>query len=164
MFKNPPGCMLFNQGSFITGAGFFPDDIIKSIDDNVGVFGFPPATAGGDNPVEGGGDMAVMMNDSDNVKKVMNYLSATDIGNDAAPTSSFISPHTDFDTSLYPNEITKNAAQVAYDSSAFLFDGSDQMPGAVGAGTFWTEMTNWITGDEDINTALQKIDDSWPSS
>jgi alpha-glucoside transport system substrate-binding protein len=164
MFDNPPGCMLFNQGSFITGQGFFPDNIIKDIDANVGVFGFPPAQAGGDNPVEGGGDMAVMMNETDNVKKVMNYLSATDIGNEAAPNSSFISPHTDFDVSLYPNEITRNAADVAYKSTGFLFDGSDQMPGAVGAGTFWTEMTSWIDGSSDLDTALKNIDSSWPSS
>jgi ABC-type glycerol-3-phosphate transport system substrate-binding protein len=164
MFKNPPGCYMFNQGSFITGEGFFPDKIRNDLDNQVGVFGFPPVEAGGDNPVEGGGDMAVMMNDTDNVRKVMNYLSETDIGNEAAPNSSFISPHTDFDMSLYPNETTKAMADVAYQSTAFLFDGSDQMPGAVGAGTFWTEMTNYIQGSQDLDTTLTNIDNSWPSS
>ena len=53
---------------------------------------------------------------------------------------------------------------VAYDSTAFLFDGSDSMPAEVGAGSFWKEMTAWLNGDEDIDTALQNIDDSWPAS
>ena len=66
--------------------------------------------------------------------------------------------------SLYPSELTRKIADVAYDSTTFLFDGSDQMPGEVGAGTFWKDMTAWISGDEDLDTALKNIDDSWPTS
>ena len=64
---------------------------------------------------------------------------------------------------LYPNEITKSYADVAYESTAFLFDGSDQMPGEVGAGSFWSEMIAWIADDQDLDTTLKNIDDSWPS-
>jgi alpha-glucoside transport system substrate-binding protein len=95
---------------------------------------------------------------------VLAALSEPDIGNDAAAGSSFISPHKTFDVALYPNELTRSIAQVAYDASAFLFDGSDQMPGEVGAGTFWKDMTAWISGQEDLDTALSNIDASWPSS
>jgi alpha-glucoside transport system substrate-binding protein len=157
-----PSCWMYNQGSFITG--FFPKEILADLDANVGVMGFPPAEAGGDNPVIGGGDLAMLLSENDNAKTVMQYLSETDIGNDAAPTSSFISPHTDFNLALYPNETTKTIAGVAYESTAFLFDGSDQMPGEVGAGTFWQDMTAWISGQEDLDTALSNIDASWPSS
>jgi alpha-glucoside transport system substrate-binding protein len=38
------------------------------------------------------------------------------------------------------------------------------MPGAVGAGTFWHDMTAWISGGEDLDTALKNINDSWPTS
>ena len=161
MFESTPKCWMYNQGSFITG--FFPKSATSDLDANVGVFGFPAATAGGENPVEGGGDLLTMLNDSENVKTVVKAMSETDIGNDAAPSSSFISPHKDFDVSLYPNELTKQIAQVAYDSTAFLFDGSDQMPAEVGTGSFWKEMTAWISGDEDLDTALKNIQDSWPS-
>ena len=162
MFDKKPGCWMYNQGSFITG--FFPKDVVANLDDEVGVFGFPPAEAGGDNPVIGGGDMATLLNDSDNAKKVLAALAATDIGNDAAPSSSFISPHKDFDASLYPNDLTRSYAEVISGTTAFLFDGSDQMPGEVGAGTFWKDMTAWISGQEDLDTALSNIDASWPSS
>jgi ABC-type glycerol-3-phosphate transport system substrate-binding protein len=157
-----PKCWMYNQGSFITG--FFPKTTQKNLDANVGVFGFPPATAGGDNPVEGGGDMMTMLSDSDNVKTVVKDLSETSIGNDAAPTSSFISPHKDFDTSLYPNKLTAQIAGVMYSSTQFLFDGSDAMPAQVGAGSFWKEMTAWISGQENVDSALKNIDSSWPSS
>jgi alpha-glucoside transport system substrate-binding protein len=36
------------------------------------------------------------------------------------------------------------------------------MPGAVGAGSFWKEMTAWITG-KNSKDALDAIEDSWPS-
>ncbi len=32
------------------------------------------------------------------------------------------------------------------------------MPAEVGTGSFWKEMTAWISGQEDINTALKNID------
>ena len=38
------------------------------------------------------------------------------------------------------------------------------MPGAVGAGSFWKEMTAWISGTEDRDAALSKIDASWPAN
>jgi alpha-glucoside transport system substrate-binding protein len=157
-----PKCWMYNQRSFITG--FFPKATQKNLDANVGVFGFPPATAGGDNPVEGGGDMMTMLNDSTNVKTVVKDLSETDIGNMAAPSSSFSAPHKDFNVKLYPNKVTQQIAKVAYGASAFLFDGSDQMPAQVGTGSFWKEMTAWISGQESIDTALKNIDSSWPSS
>ena len=162
MFKDEPDCWMYKQGSFMTG--FFQETSgVEDLDKEVGVFGFPPVE-GGENPVLGGGDMAVMMADDDATAQVMQWLAEPEIGNEAAPNSSFISPHTTFDTSLYPTELTKQMADVAYSSTAFLFDGSDQMPGEVGAGSFWREITAWISGDTDLDTALQNIDESWPSS
>ncbi len=162
--KGKPGCWLLKQGSFFVGPDFLPEEVFANLDTELGVTAFPPAEAGGDSPVLGGGDLAVLMNDSADAKKAMNLLATADIGNDAAPVSSFISPFKDFDQSLYPSETTRTIANVAYDSTAFLFDGSDSMPAQVGAGSFWKEMTAWLNGDEDIDKALQNIDDSWPSS
>jgi alpha-glucoside transport system substrate-binding protein len=162
MFDEEPGCWMYKQGSFITG--FFPDNVTADLDKNVGVFGFPPAEEGGENPVLGGGDLAVMFDDSEATTAVMAMMAEEDLGEEAAPNSSFISPHSTFDVSLYPNELTRQYADVAYSATAFLFDGSDQMPGEVGAGSFWEEMTAWIGGSQDLDTTLKNIDDSWPAS
>ncbi|MEO5581700.1 MAG: ABC transporter substrate-binding protein [Saprospiraceae bacterium] len=162
--KGKPGCWLLKQGSFFVGPDFLPEEVFANLDDELGVTAFPPAETGGENPVLGGGDLAVLMNDSEDAKTAMNLLATADIGKDAAPVSSFISPFKDFDASLYPSETTRTIANVAYDSTAFLFDGSDSMPAQVGAGSFWKEMTAWLNGDEDIDTALKNIDESWPTS
>jgi alpha-glucoside transport system substrate-binding protein len=49
------------------------------------------------------------------------------------------------------------------EADAFRFDGSDLMPGQVGSGAFWTEMTSWVTGQIDLETALANIEAAWPS-
>lgn len=162
--EGEPGCWLLKQGSFFVGPDFLPEDVFANVDEELGVMGFPPAEAGGENPVLGGGDLAVMLSDDEDTKTAMNFLAETDIANEAVPGSSFISPHTDFDSSLYATETTRSIAQVAYDSTAFLFDGSDSMPAVVGAGSFWKEMTAWVNGDTDLDTALSNIDASWPES
>jgi ABC-type glycerol-3-phosphate transport system substrate-binding protein len=157
-----PGCYMYQQGSFITG--FFPKPIQAALDTEVGVFGLPPATAGGDNPIEGGGDTASIYKDSKNAEEVMKLLAQTDIGTTAASNgSSFLSPHKDFPISNYPLKITQAEAQFAYGATAFGFDASDAMPGAVGSGSFWKEMTAWIAGQESLDAALKRIDDSWPT-
>jgi alpha-glucoside transport system substrate-binding protein len=162
--KGGPQCWLMHQGSFMVAPDFLPADIYKNADTEVGVGYFPPATAGGEAPVLGGGDLAVLMNDSDAAKKAMNILAEADIANGIVPTSSFMSPHKDFDSSLYPSEIQRSMAQVAYDATTWLFDGSDTMPATVGTGSFWREMTAWINGNESLDDALKNIDASWPTS
>jgi alpha-glucoside transport system substrate-binding protein len=162
MFNAKPGCMLFKQGSFITGAGFFPKNVQSNLPENVGVFYFPPAQAGGEKPILGGGDMAVLLKNTAGASAVMKMLGDKSIGEKAMGTS-FLSPHKDFDVTKYQGEIAQQVAKITYSSSIFLFDGSDQMPGAVGAGTFWKDMTSWISGQENLDTALKNIDNSWPS-
>ena len=48
------------------------------------------------------------------------------------------------------------------EATSFRFDGSDMMPGEVGAGSFWTGMTDYVSGSADLDTVLQEIDASWP--
>jgi len=164
MWEDEPGCWMLKQGNFIVSADFMPQDVVDNVDERIGVFGFPPAEAGGENPVMGGGDLATLLQDNEDSRAMMEILANVDLGVEAAPNSSFISPHTEFDASLYPSDLTRQIADVAYQADPFLFDGSDLMPGEVGAGSFWKEMTAWISGQQDLDTTLTNIDDSWPSS
>ena len=160
LFDAKPGCMLYKQGSFITG--FFPKNVQADLPGNVGVFYFPTAQAGGEKPILGGGDMAVLLKNTAGAQAVMKMLGDKTIGEKAMGTS-FLSPHKDFDVTKYQGETAQQIAKITYSSSIFLFDGSDQMPGAVGAGTFWKDMTAWISNQENLDTALKNIDESWPS-
>ena len=69
------------------------------------------------------------------------------------------------DTSLdwYPTETDRKYAEILSNASITRFDGSDLMPGAVGAGSFWTGMVDYVSAEgENLDEVMQTIDASWP--
>jgi alpha-glucoside transport system substrate-binding protein len=162
MFEQPPACWLMRQGNFITG--FFPEDVQKDIAAQAGLFVLPPVEDGYDGqPILGGGDIAGMFNDESDTQQVMEYLSSPEFGGPWAQGGGWLSPHRTFDASQYPDDVTRQIATIASEADVFRFDGSDLMPAQVGAGTFWRGMVEWLSGRQDIDTALQEIEDSWPA-
>ena len=162
MFQDPPKCFLHRQGNFMTQKGFFSEKVRANLDEEVGVF-YLPGTDANSKPVLGGGDLAGAFSNDDDTKKVMAYLTSPEFEFANLAASSWISPHKTFDLSKYPDRTTKAVAAIAYGSTVFRFDGSDQMPGAVGAGSFWKGMTAWISGQKNLDEALKDIEESWPS-
>jgi len=163
LVADPPGCFMARQGNFIIG--FWPPDVQQAAQDFVEINLLPPYEGGFDGqPVLGGGDLAAAFNDSEEVKTILEALYTSDFGAVWADSegSEFLSPYPDFDGSAYQNEVTAEIANLITEADTFRFDGSDLMPGQVGAGTFWTEMTAWVSGQTDLDTALQNIEDSWP--
>jgi alpha-glucoside transport system substrate-binding protein len=132
------------------------------LDDEAGVF-YLPGTDANNKPLLGAGDLAGAFSNDDDTKKVMAHLTSPEFEFANLAASSWISPHKTFDVSKYPDETTKKVAEFAYKATVFRFDGSDQMPGAVGAGSFWKGMTAWISGQKNLDEALKDIEESWPS-
>jgi alpha-glucoside transport system substrate-binding protein len=161
MFDNPPKCFLHRQGNFIMQKGFFPEKIRTNMDAEVGVF-YLPGNSAADKPLLGGGDLAGAFSNDDATKKVMAFITS-DKFNGGTKDGSYLSPHKTFDISQYPDATTKQIADLAYKATVFRFDGSDQMPGAVGAGSFWKEMVAWVGNQESEDKALENIEKSWPS-
>lgn len=163
LFKQPPGCYLFKQATFVAGKGGFPDAVLAKLDTEVGVAAFPAKQAG-NNPVLTGGDLAAAFSNDANSVKLRNFIASKENGVEVGK-AGYFSPHKSFDVSLYPNEMLRTiASDVLYSSTAARFDGSDLMPAKVGAGTFWTEPVAWISGKESLDEALKKIDASWPKA
>ncbi|MFN2561143.1 MAG: ABC transporter substrate-binding protein [Jatrophihabitans sp.] len=162
--ESNPGCYMYRQGNFITGDGFFPKKIIQDLDANVGVFRFPGKSAG-DNPVEGGGDVAGLFSGHNKYAiDLLKHMLTPTFCSVCPRTFAYMSPFTGFALSNYPDQVARDMAKIAYGATSFVFDASDSMPGAVGSGTFWRHMTAWIGGHESLDTALRAIDDSWPRS
>ena len=78
------------------------------------------------------------------------YLSSDTWANEkakATPSGGWVSANKGLDVNNLVSPIDKLSAEIFQDPNAvFRFDGSDLMPGAVGSGSFWKEMTAWITG------------------
>lgn len=163
MFDAEPKCWMGKQGNFITQAGFFPDEVHENLDTVVGMFMTP--TVKGQHPVLGGGDLAAAFTPNDaNVKKVMEFmLTNPEFGNASAKTGAWLSPLKSFDSAKYPNKVLADVVEAIQAAEVFRFDGSDQMPGAVGSGSFWKGMVSFTAGNSDLDKTLKDIDASWPN-
>ena len=82
----------------------------------------------------------------EDASRVLEYMTSTEYGEAQAPSGGFISPRRSVDPSAYPNETMRQIAEIAYTATEFKFDGSDQMPGEVGSGSFWRGMVGWVGG------------------
>lgn len=164
--KDKGQCFMMRQGTFITG--FFPKDIQAQIAKkdltNVNAFPLPTPNDAATSGTLGGGDIVGAFKNNDAVKAVVTYLVGKDFGTHgyAKEWSSHLSPHNSFDTSQYASPFQIVAAKAVSDSKAFGFDASDQMPGAVGSGTEWTQLTAWAGGKQPLDQTLKNIDASWP--
>ena len=88
-------------------------------------------------PILGGGDLATLFTLNDDTVKVMEFLTSDAFGGEWAAAGGWLSPHRTFDQSLYSDSITQQVAKIASEAQVFRYDGSDLMPTAVGAGSFW---------------------------
>jgi alpha-glucoside transport system substrate-binding protein len=161
-FDDPPKCFLHRQGNFITQKGFLTDKARANLDEEVGVFQLPSVSAT-DKPMLGGGDLAGAFTNDADVKAALEFITSPTFKFSNPEAFPYISPHKDFDTTNYAEQMTKTVAEIGYASTVFRFDGSDLMPGAVGAGSFWKGMTAWISGQQSLDETLKDIDQSWPS-
>jgi len=154
---NPPRAWLHRQASFI--AGFFGED--TQLGEDMRYFYLPPIDEEEGRPVLTAGDIMSPMTDRPATAAVMSYLSEGLSTKAWVESGTMVSPHNDAQLSWYPNQWSRGYAEILQNADTVRFDASDLMPGQVGAGSFWTGMTNWVAGD-DLETVLQNIDQSWP--
>ena len=158
LFENPPDCYLHRQGSW-TPQHLFPKNV--KFGQDYDFFYLPPIEAQFGYPVLVGGKILAMFNDRPEVREVMRYLTTVEAARSVVEAGGFVSPHRDVPLDWYPSAADLRYAQIILGADTFRFDGSDLMPGEVGAGSFWQGMVDWVNG-ADLETVLQDIDNSWP--
>jgi ABC-type sugar transport system, periplasmic component len=158
MFENPPKAWLHRQGNFITT--FFPNDLKAGEDYDF--FYLPPIDPTYGRPVLVAGDIYAMFNDRPEVRAVMQFFSTGASVEEWVKAGGAISPHKDSKLEWYSNAVDRKVAETIQNATSVRFDGSDQMPGAVGAGSFWKHMTAYVSGAESLDQAVKAIDASWP--
>jgi alpha-glucoside transport system substrate-binding protein len=160
MFEVPNKCWLHIQGSFVVS--FFPTAAKMGTDYDF--FYQPPVDPAYGKPVEVGGDIYAAFNDRPEVRAAIQWFTLGESVKGWVQAGGAISPHNDADLAWYTNDLDRKVAQVLKDADSFRFDASDLMPGAVGSGSFWKQMTSYVSGAIDLDTALKAIDDSWPAT
>lgn len=157
-------CGLHRQANFF-GANFKTANpaITFGPDGDIDVFYFPTIDDRFGQVTLVGGIYAVAFNDKPATVKAMEYMAGVEYSNARIKSkkAGFLSPHKE---ATYDDKLDQLLAGILEKADPARFDGSDQMPGAVGSGAFWKEGTNWVLGTSDLKTFLDNVEKAWPSS
>ena len=161
------GCMQLQQASFY--AASFPTGTVVSPTGDAWVYYLPGINSAVPTPVEGGGEFYAAFSSDKATQEVQTYLStpqwAVSRIKAAGSNGGWLSANTGVPNSAYSNALDALSAKYLADkSSTFVFDASDAMPAAVGAGTEWTQLTNWFATGASATTIAKAIDASWPTN
>lgn len=160
MFEDPPKCWLHKQGNFITS--FFPEGTEAGTD--YGFFYLPGIDPAYGSPVLVAGDIWATFADKPEAKALIEWFTKGEHLKPWLAVGGAISPHNDSDLTWYGSDVERGIAEIILNATSLRFDASDLMPGQVGAGSFWTGMTDYVSGTKDLTTVLGEIDASWPTS
>ena len=134
-------------------------------DGDVFAFYLPGVTAD-TKPVLGGGEFVAAFNDKPEVQAFQAFLASDTWANAKAtntPKGGWVTANKGLEVTNLVSPIDQLAANILLDPKAiFRFDGSDQMPAAIGSNAYWKQSTNWITG-QDSKATVDAIEKAWPA-
>ena len=108
----------------------------------------------------GGGTLMAITDPSDATNALMEFFQLPLAHEVFMAQSGFLTPHKGVNLEAYLNDALRGQGEILINATTFRFDGSDLMPGGVGAGTFWTGMVDY-TGGKDAQTVADEIQASW---
>ncbi len=157
LFSVPPQCYMHRLASFIPA--FVPEGTMLGEDAD---FFYFPAYEGKDlgQPVLGAGTIWAITNDSPAAHQFIEFLKTTDAHEAWMAQKGFLTPYKAVDTEVFSDPTLKKMNEILLNATTFRFDGSDLMPGAVGAGSFWTGMVDYAGGKDAAEVAAE-IQQSW---
>lgn len=162
-------CAMHRQASFIGGilaadhGAEIVDPSDTSKENGISVFYFP-GTSADNKPALGGGEFVAAFADRPEVAALQHYLTTPEWNNKKAALGGWFSANKGLDEANVADPVNKVAVQILKNATTFRFDGSDVMPAAVGAGSFWKEMTAWVAENKSDKAVLDAIEKSWPKN
>ncbi|SDE07013.1 ABC transporter substrate-binding protein [Limimaricola pyoseonensis] len=157
LFDTPPQCYMHRQASFIPT--FFPEGTEIGADAD---FFYFPAYEEKDlgQPVLGAGTVFAITEASDAANVFIEWLQTPIAHEIWMAQTGFLTPLTTVNTEVFGDPTLKKMNDILLEATTFRFDGSDLMPGGVGAGSFWTGMVDYA-GGESAESVASEIQDSW---
>src|SRR5690606_30928960 len=136
---------------------FFPEGTKLGVDADF--FYLPPYASKPElgNPVLGAGTLVTITKDSPAARLFIEWLK-TPIAHEVwMAQTSFLTPYKKANPEAYSNEPSRKMGEILTNATTFRFDGSDLMPGKIGAGAFWTGMIDYVGGKsaEDVAKSIQ---------
>ncbi|RED17947.1 ABC transporter substrate-binding protein [Pontivivens insulae] len=159
LFTFPPECYMHRQASFIPA--FFPEG--TEVGEDVDFFYFPAYESEDlGRPVLGAGALAAVTNDTPAAAAMIEFLKLPIAHELWMTQGGFLTAHGGVNLDMYATDSERAQGEILANATTFRFDGSDLMPGEIGAGAFWTGMVDYTTGT-DAGTVAAAIQERWDS-
>lgn len=156
LFTDPPKAWLHRQAGFITS--FIPEGVKP---EDYDWFPFPSIDSQYGTPALISGDIYAMFNDRPEVRAVMEFFTTAESLQSWIKSGGVTPPMNGTPDDWFANDQERRMSEFVQTAKTIRFDGSDLMPGAVGAGTFWKGMTDYVSGTADLDQAMQEIQAGW---
>ncbi len=158
LFTVPPKCYMHHQASFIPS--FFPEG--TKLGQDADFFYYPPFASKPElgTPLEVAGTLVMITKDSKASREFIKFLQMPLAHELWMAQKSFVTPFKAANKDAYGSDALKKQGEILTSATTVRFDGSDLMPGKIGAGSFWTGMIDLVGGKpaKDVAADIQK---SW---
>jgi len=158
LFASPPACMMHRQASFIPA--YFPEG--TELGEDADFFYFP-AYAEKDlgTPVLGAGTLFAITSENPAAEAFLAFLQTPFAHEIMMAQDGFLTPYKGANPDAYASDTLRKQGAILTNATTFRFDGSDLMPGGVGAGSFWTGMVDYSSGAKTAAEVAGEIQSSW---
>ncbi|HET6696643.1 MAG TPA: extracellular solute-binding protein [Gaiellaceae bacterium] len=156
VFAEEPKAAMVIEGDFVPGVVESP----LEAETGYNVFAFPSVN---DSPpsVVGGGDLAIMFNDTPAAQAFIEYLATPEAAEIWAGRGGFSSANQNVDSGVYPDPITETTASAIAEAEEFRFDLSDLQPSEFGSTEgqgMWKLFQDFVANPDDVDGIAQKLE------
>ena len=156
VFAEEPKAAMVLEGDFVPGVVESP----LEPETGYNVFPFPSIN---DSPpsVVGGGDLAIMFNDTPASQAFIEYLATPEAAEIWAGRGGFSSANQNLDSGVYPDPITETTATAIAEAEEFRFDMSDLQPSEFGSTEgqgLWKIFQDFVANPDDIDGTAQQLE------
>jgi len=158
LFTTPPRAYMHKQATFIKSFILkYNPDLQPGVD--FSFFPFPSIDLDYGTPALGAADMFAVFKDTPEAQALMRYLATAAAQEIWVAELGKLSANRRVNPNAYPDDLTRKAAEVLASAETFRFDGSDLMPAAVGSGSFWSGILDYV-GGENLDSVLERIEET----
>jgi len=158
LFATHPRAYMHKQATFIKSFILKYDPDLNPGED-FSFFPFPSIDLEYGTPALVAADMFAMFKDTPEARALMRYLATAGAQEIWVAQLGKLSANRRVNPNAYPDDLTRKAAKILASADTFRFDGSDLMPAAVGSGSFWSGILDYV-GGEDLDSVLKKIEET----
>ncbi|HEX2296674.1 MAG TPA: ABC transporter substrate-binding protein [Actinomycetota bacterium] len=158
-FADPPAAATVYEADFV--AGIISADTNAQAEQDFNFFTFP--TIDGSAPaVVSAGDGAVVLSDNPSAQRFAEFLTTPEAAEVWASEGGFISPNENLDTSVYPDDISREIGEAVVAAGEDVrFDMSDLVPPEFGGTTgqgLWKLFQDFVKDPSDVNGVTRELE------